>query len=238
MSKRHDDFVFRYAGIASVVMTLTPLLFAAQDAGHRLNGTAVMSGAPKGFVVDGDSITDGYGVSPTYPDNLAAMTGTSVINLGVSGRTLTEMTETFDSRGVADFHDARTNGTLVILGGINDILHDAKTTPETLRHLLREYCRKARVAGFRVIVVTLLPVRGLPPQREAIRIAHNDWIRTNWPTFADALADAELAPELSVPSDRQFYSDGLHLTAGGLRVLAGVIKNASFPSDPSECIIC
>ena len=188
--------------------------------------------APKGFVLDGDSITDGYGVTPAYPDHLATMTGLQAVNLGVSGRTLAQMADTFGSRGVAELFDEGQRDTLVLLGGINDMLHDPATTPETLQRQLLDYAAKSREAGFRLVVVTLLPVDGLPPQLEFIRASHNRWIGANWPTFADALADAASEPSLSDPSDSRHYSDGLHLTAEGLRVLATVVQNAAwFPAD-------
>lgn len=225
--------LLRGAAIASLLATSAPHPATADtDRPPRIAGThqtaltPPTAFTPSGFVLDGDSITNGYGATPTYPDHLAAITGKNTVNLGVSGRTLADMAATFESRGVADLHDKALTDTLVILGGINDILHDAATTPATLQRLLLAYCHKARAAGFRVIVVTLLPVDGLPPQREAIRTAHNAWIRETWPTFADALADAALAPPLSAPADRRYYSDGLHLTPKGLRALADVIQNA------------
>lgn len=222
---RDTRFSFR------LFMVLLPVAFSDQPAQaevaaarHEAQQTSVV---PKAFVLDGDSITDGYGVTPTYPDHIAEITGSQVINLGVSGRTLAQMAASFDSRGVAALSDDRHRNTLVLLGGINDILHDTATTPETLRRQLLDYARKSQSAGFRLIIVTLLPVEGLTQHREAIRAAHNQWIQTNWHTFADALADAASEPALSDPSDRRHYSDGLHLTAEGLRVLADVVLKAA-----------
>lgn len=226
-------YLIRRAACASLFLAFAPYPASADTAAALSlpQGAALVSVVPKGFVLDGDSITDGYGVTPTYPDHLAALSGAGVVNLGVSGRTLAEMAGRFDSRGVADLYDAGQHDTLVILGGINDILHDTDTKPETLQRLLLDYSRKARTAGFRVVVVTLLPVDNLPPAQEATRAAHNVWIRANWPDFADWLADAALEPRLSVPSDSRYYFDGLHLTADGLRVLAEVIHKATLPPE-------
>lgn len=196
-------------------------------AGAAIGESLPLQTPPAGFVLDGDSITDGYGVTPTYPDILAATTGLTATNLGKSGRTLREMNETFRSRNVARLHHASYRDTLVILGGINDILNEDGTTAQSLRDNLEAYCAQARAAGFRVVVVTMPGVAGLPAEKETVRAAHNEWLRGNWRSVADALADAAMVPELSAPTDKRYFTDGLHLTPAGMRILAATVQRAA-----------
>lgn len=227
--------------LTTAIAFLRPLLLACATlsaAGTAVGDRFRLQTPPAGFVLDGDSLTDGYGVTPTYPALLAASTGLGATNLGESGRTLREMNEKFASRNVARFHDATYRDTLVILGGINDILNEESTTTQSLRESLEAYCSQARAAGFRVVVVTLPGVAGLPAGREAIRAAHNDWLRGNWRSIADALADAAMVPELSVPTDARYFSDGLHLTPAGMGLLAETVQRAAgAPSRPSQVIV-
>jgi lysophospholipase L1-like esterase len=226
--------------LTSAVAAFCPFLlaFATLSAAGPAIGDPVQQITPSGFVLDGDSITDGYGVTPTYPTLLAAATGLGATNLGQSGRTLREMNETFDTRNVAQFHHATYRDTLVILGGINDIMNDEGTTTQSLQESLEAYCAQARAAGFRVIVVTLPGVAGLSAAKEAIRVGHNDWLRNNWRSLADALADAAMVPELSVPTDSRYFSDGLHLSPAGMEVLAETVQRAAgAPARPSQAIV-
>jgi lysophospholipase L1-like esterase len=207
-------------------------------AGPALGNPLDLQTPPAGFVLDGDSITDGYGLTPTYPTRLAAATGLGATNLGQSGRALREMNDTFDSRNVARFYHATYRDTLVILGGINDIMNEEGTTAQSLRNSLEAYCAQARAAGFRVTVVTLPGVAGLSAAKEAIRVGHNDWLRNDWRSVADALADAASVPELSVPTDARYFSDGLRLTPAGMHVLAQTVQHAvGAPTRPSQAIV-
>lgn len=211
-----------------------PVLNKAYLGGQQLRvylgSTLLMGLAPtttNGYVLDGDSITNGYGVTPTYPTQLATNTGLTTQNLGVSGRALQEMRNTFGSRGVGALFNATNRNTLVILGGINDIMNTAGMTAATLQTLITEYCAFARAAGFRVFVGTIGPVSGLEAAKETMRTTHNAWLRANFAGISNGLVDFAQLSELTNPANATYYTDGLHLTAAGYGVMAEAVRVAT-----------
>lgn len=90
---------------------------------------------------------------------------------------------------------------------------------------LRTYCLARRAAGFRVVVLSVLPCSE-PATFEAARLAYNALLRDAWPEFADGFADIAADPRIGDAGDnldQQFYSsDGLHPSSAGYAVMAGV----------------
>ena len=90
---------------------------------------------------------------------------------------------------------------------------------------LRTYCSERRAAGFRVVVLTVLPASD-PVTFEATRLAYDAMLRSAWQGFADGLADIAADHRIGDTGDnldRQFYQpDALHLTNAGNEVMASV----------------
>jgi hypothetical protein len=90
---------------------------------------------------------------------------------------------------------------------------------------LQEYCRARRAAGFRVLVVTLLPSHRTETF-EVLRLAYNAMVRDGWPGFADGLVDIAADPRIGDDGDEydeQFYlTDQLHPNNAGNAVMAAV----------------
>ncbi|MFN4061571.1 MAG: SGNH/GDSL hydrolase family protein [Paracoccus hibiscisoli] len=183
--------------------------------------------ATLGYVLDGDSLTEGYGVAPSYPTQLGTITGLPFTNLGVSGRTLATMDSTFASRGIAAQFNAAGRNTLVILGGINDIMNTAGITLAALQASMTSYLGKARAAGFKVLVGLLPPVAGFTTARETLRSGFNDWIRANAATLADGVVDLPAMADLGDPANLYFYLDGLHPTKRGHARIAEAVRVAT-----------
>lgn len=156
------------------------------------------------IVAIGDSITDGLRSSLNrnrrWPDAFArrlqrAGDGSiSVLNLGISGNRLLS-----DSRCYGEALDRRFDrdalghagvGAVIVMIGINDINFasmppragldcDFPHSPVTARELTDGYRRlieRAHRSGMRIYGATLTPA-SLPPMREAVRVAVNNWIR-------------------------------------------------------------
>jgi len=154
----------------------------------------------------GDSITDGLRSSLNrnrrWPDALAhrlADAGhprVAVLNLGVSGNRLLNDSacygEALERRFDRDALGHAGVGAVVLLIGINDINFAAMPPREGLdcdfphatisAHDLTEGYRRlierAHRAGVRIFGATLTPA-SLPPAREAVRVAVNDWIHSS-----------------------------------------------------------
>jgi len=171
-----------------------------------LTNIAVDTPSSQAIVAIGDSITDGMRSTPNanrrWPDALArrlaheGVRNVAIVNAGISGNRLLSGSRCYGDAMVSRFdHDAlRQPGvrSVILLIGINDINFPAMPprvgldcddphTAVTVDSLLRGYRRliaQAHQRGVRIYGATLMPA-SLPPEREAIRTAVNDAIRTS-----------------------------------------------------------
>ena len=172
---------------------------------------------PAVVVWDGGSIISGHGADPgfEFPTQTLAVlphvcrsyvssTGGAVI-----ADMLADAPVEVDARYRAD---ADLDLCVVLAGGGD--FRKGLTAAEVYQSL-RTYCLGRRAAGFRVVVLSVLPYSG-PVTFEATRLAYNALLRDTWHEFADGLAD--IASDVRIGDagdnlDRQFYgSDGRHLT--------------------------
>jgi lysophospholipase L1-like esterase len=186
----------------------------------------------------GDSITDGMRSSLNenrrWPDAFSrrlARAGdgsTAVVNLGISGNRLLNDSPCYGDALVKRFgRDVLEHPgvkTAILLIGINDINFsstparagldcDFPHTSVTAADLIAGYERvlaEAHRHGVRIFGATLTPA-ALPPQRESIRLAVNQWVRTS--KALDGVADFDAA--LRDPSHRDLlqrnYDSGDHI---------------------------
>lgn len=202
--------------------------------------TALAVDAPQGATVAaiGDSITDGMrstlNANRRWPDALARRlrdeghTNVAVIDLGISGNRLLSDSpcygDALERRFARDVVAHPGVRTAILLIGINDINFqamppragldcDAPHTAVTAEDLIAGYRRviaEAHAHGIRLLGATLTPA-SLPPQREAIRLAANRWIRTGG--AFDGVVDFDAA--LRDPADpsrlRRGYDSGDHI---------------------------
>lgn len=161
----------------------------------------------------------------TYPDDLAEIfvaqgNPRAVLNLGINGNCVTLDSEWLGDSALSRFRrdvlDQPGVGTVVILQGINDIWLRGVTTAlgpapagfsgTELIEGYRTLIAQAHAAGLRVIGATIPPVGGSSfdsgdrarfLERDNVRLAVNDWIRTSGEY--DAVAD--LAAVLADPAD-------------------------------------
>jgi lysophospholipase L1-like esterase len=109
---------------------------------------------PDVWVAMGDSITEGSPeAAPSYPERLAAMTGKEVVNLGDGGGHAYE-----GAARILGVLESRGPGRVLILYGINDILHhrDLDDILEDLRFMVQA----AKANRSQVSVATMLPIPG------------------------------------------------------------------------------
>ena len=182
---------------------------------------------PAVVVWDGGSIIAGHGADPgfDFPTQTLAVLP-HVCQSYVSSRggariidMLAEAPVEVDARYQAD---ADLDLCVVLAGGGD--FRAGRTAAEVYQSL-RTYCLARRAAGFRVVVLSVLPC-GDPVTFEASRLAYNALLRGTWPEFADGLADIASDPRIGDAGDeldQQFYRpDGLHPNDAGYAVMAGV----------------
>ncbi len=169
-----------------------------------VSGVEVATPNTQALVAFGDSITDGYGITPdqgrTWPDVLsqrlsAARIPLSVVNAGISGnRLLNHGTwARFGSGALARFDRdvlAQPNvAAVALLIGINDLGHaggpdSAGYAPlDDLKMGLSQIATRAQAHGIRTYAGTLTPFKGTvfkdyySDEKETRRVALNGWLR-------------------------------------------------------------
>lgn len=223
---------------------LSPLpLLSAFDI--RISGCPE-EGAPGAILAFGDSITTG-GWPARLSENSGAAAGDRsrvVVNGGISGNRLLRpgagaAGSWFGDAGVARLREMLTAisglGELIVLIGVNDILHPGVVAPATeevraadLIAGYRELVSIARSSGVATRLCTVLPfgeAEGASDAREQVRRKVNDWIRetSGFIDTAAALADPRDSSRLRADLDS---GDRLHPNEAGQRELAEAVRRA------------
>ncbi|AKC72007.1 GDSL family lipase [Pandoraea oxalativorans] len=219
-----------------------------------LAGLSVVPDAPSHAVVAiGDSITDGMrstlNANRRWPDALArrleaaGRRDIAVLNLGISGNRLLHDSACYGERLVTRFRrDALEQPgvtTVVVQIGINDINfgympphggldcdvpHVIVSAPEMIAGyqslIAAAHARNVRILG------TTIPPGKLPPEREAVREAVNQWVRTSGAfdgviDFDAALRDPS-QPTRMLP--RLDSGDGTHPSDAGYAAMADAVS--------------
>lgn len=222
----------------------------------RLFLSSLQVDAPQGtrtVIAFGDSITDGNGSTPDinrrWPDYLAqrlAPHGIAVVNAGISGaRVLGDrMGVKALDRFEQDVLSHPGEKTIILLMGINDIgwpgspfaPHDKSLKADELISGYRQLIAAAHTHKVRMIGATLPPfegaLRGTPfeghfsLEKEKLRIAVNDWIRSSGEfdhvVDFDALLRDPVRPSRILPA----FDSGDHLHPGdaGYKAMGDAIK--------------
>jgi len=206
------------------------------------------------LVTIGDSITDGYGVTPDtnsrWPDFLSARlikegVQMGVVNTGIGGgrMLLDGLGPNMASRFERDVLGRNGVTHALVLIGVNDMggLHrSGQDTPEARAQMLgdlklahRQLVERAHARGVCVIGGTVLPYSGSDYYKPAAgneedRKALNQWIRTSG--VFDAVADFDVAlrdPAAPERIRKDVDNDGLHPSIAGYRELANAVPLAA-----------
>ena len=211
-----------------------------------LSGVEVTNAQVTGTIVTiGNSITDGFAATVDsnrrWPDVLARRLLTSpsepmkaVVNAGISGnRVLTfgagpSLVSRFD-RDVL-MQPGVTH--VIILEGINDISRSAvdTVTADDIIFGLRQVMERAHDRGLVVYAATLTPFSGAPGEREAMRQAVNQWIRTGGASDGVIDFDAVTRDPDQPNRLRPVYDSGdhLHPSDAGYKAMGESIDLAMF----------
>jgi lysophospholipase L1-like esterase len=183
-----------------------------------------VAGGEKRVVFFGDSITDGWGRSPTTG---AFFPGKPYVNRGISGQTTPQMLIRFQ-QDVVHLHPAA----VVILAGTNDIA--GNTGPSTEQMIEDNFTSMAEIAkqnGIKVVLASITPAYAYPWKPEVQPVerirALNQWLQDFCSShgfvyldYFSSMADATgaMLPGLS--------SDGVHPTAKGYAVMTPLAESA------------
>jgi lysophospholipase L1-like esterase len=211
-----------------------------------LDGLDVRTKAGGAVAFLGDSITDGFkstlDANHRWPDYLADRMLAQprprqfgIANAGISGNRLL-LDYTGSGQGVNALarleRDVLTQTgvrTVFVYEGINDIQNSpTQYDPEQFVQAYRQIIQRAHDGNLRVIGSTLTPFEGWPnwtPEREAVRTAVNEWIRTA--DEFDAVVDFDKVLRDPTWPQRMLatYDSGDHLHPGdvGYQVMADAV---------------
>jgi len=238
---------------------------ATRVEGRLFLSAVLVDALPSGrtVVALGDSITDGNGSTPDadrrWPDFLArrlAPHGIAVANAGISGARLLKdgMGDSALARFGQDVLGEPGVSDVIVLLGINDIGWPGSPfapaeTMVTLNELTAGFRQLAAIAHARTVRITVgtLPpfegaLEGTPfaghynPQKEALRLRLNDWIRSAGIFDAVVDFDAVLRDPARPQRMRAEFDSGDHLHPGdtGYRKMADAIDiDAIVARDPN-----
>lgn len=216
------------SGTASVGITASAALVeTGSDMAAGTGTVAATTLTTLGYVLDGDSLTNPSSGSSSYSPMLATNTGLPVTNKAAAGKTLSDRNATFDSRGLAALYSANGTNTLVLLAGINDI---QATTPPTLASMqadMTAYIGKAKAAGFRVLVGTVMPSMSATGARDTLRLDFNTWLRAEAGTLGAEVIDFANVAGLTDPINDYYFTDGLHPAPRGHARMAEAVRVAT-----------
>ncbi len=183
------------------------------------------------LLFEGDSQTGLRSGGWDYPTQLIRSMGyipcnAYVNNLGVGGSTVAAMAGRASSADAR--HDAhKANHVFVVWIGTNDLY--AGASGASTYSAIVEYGQARRAAGWKVVVLTVLPTSkiGMARSYETERGALNRRITSTWATFADRLVDVAADSRLSDSANLVYFdADKLHLVENGYAVVASLVSPA------------
>jgi lysophospholipase L1-like esterase len=150
-------------------------------------------------------------------------------NFGLSGQTTIEMLADGEAQ-INPLYDAALGKNVVVFWEVTNDLKPGATRADAQARMV-SYCQARQAAGFKVVVGTILPRTqvGLPETFEDDRIAINTYIRANYASFADVVADVASDARIGDfgdSDDTTYFSDGVHMTTAGYNIVGGIVATA------------
>jgi len=195
----------------------------ALQIGQNLAGTYNLP-LPFQVVAGGDSRFTGFASHPPCPTKVIVDFNPAhysfVYNTAVVGYTTGNILSNL-STAVLPAKQTSVKNIYILMAGVNDI--GALTGTQIYNNLVA-ICTQVRAWGFLAVICT--DIYSTDATRNLTVDVYNGLIRSNWATFADAMADtnATLTPTMMANT---FYSpDGLHQNINGSILMAPLIETA------------
>lgn len=176
-------------------------------------------------IFDGDSLTRGFGAAAgsDYPAQAMPSIGATTWdrwNLGIGGQTMDTINTNAAANVDTKYSATYTKSVVVLWAGVNDLL--AGTAAADVYADISAYVSGRQTAGYKVIVLTVTKASTLTAPQETARQALNVLILNN-AAGADAVVDVAAHANLQNTGDATYFFDGVHLTAAGYAIPAGMV---------------
>lgn len=206
-------------------------LMALWAGGAGAEGTISYNPNERQIIFDGNSLTWGVLRDPAsaFPAQTMALLGKQYTwtwrNFGLASQQTTTMVGVAATRVDPLYRKHVSHNILVAWEITNDL--NAGVAAATALTNFTTYCAARRAAGWKVIVLTVLPRTSASGTFEADRQTINTSIRANWATYADALADVAADSRIGDSGDQNdttyYLADAVHTAAAGDAVVAGIV---------------
>jgi hypothetical protein len=192
------------------------------------------------IITDGNSITSGTNQVTPWPTRLKArvpfnVAGCSLSNFAVSGQNIASMEG--DAAAQIDTLFDINDASVVIALELGNQIVATGSSARVAADLMKAYCRRRLMAGFRVILCTAFDRKqdvggGVGTGAVSIIQAANAFLLAEWNECATDVIDTRLVPELRDSSNLTYFDavqvhpNDLALT-GFIDLVAGVLINAN-----------
>lgn len=187
----------------------------------------------KMVIFDGNSLTTSYNATAgnTYPERALALLGSTYAGRNVALGGANTAVQAAKARYNIDSHYSTVRAANIAV--LWEITNDLKTNLNAADAITRyvAWCQGRRALGFKVVALTVLPrkLSDVYAAFEADRQTCNAYLRANWASFADALADVAADTRIGDAGDElnpMYYSDGVHLNNAGYAIIADYVVPA------------
>lgn len=222
----------------------TPERLAAEDSLSAYYGITMDRSQKGNLMIDGNSLFDDFwrkegriNILPALIED-ALPEPANVTNRGVAGLTTEQMLARAARHVTPNYDPQAAYNILIVWEILNSI--DNEVAEQDIKDHIQQYCNDRRAEGWTVIVKPALVVSNL--LFDATKLAKvesiRNWLRVNWPSFADAFSDPSTDPVIGVQSNAQSTTwryDGVHFNDAG-NVLAAPYDIAQINQEISMSI--
>jgi lysophospholipase L1-like esterase len=219
-----------YQNVHTIIVSSSALTKREIEIAHGL----ISSVKSNQVFCDGNSLTAGQGATSTNLNYVGRMQsnlggGWLVVNCGVGAQTTTAMIN--DASGEIDSRMSfLSDKKIVCAWEIGNELYYGVNRDTAYNNFLA-YCNARRAVGWKVVVGTITPrtIAAVPANFETDRLYVNNLLRTNYLSFADALADVgsdATIGQTGQSDNTTYYTDKVHFTDAGYALVEPYFRNA------------
>lgn len=181
----------------------------------------------RNVVFEGDSITYGMYATTPYPDLAdTVLNFDQMANVATIGDRVDEMLDQAATQVDPLYNASYDRNIAVFMGGRNDL--SAIRAAADIYADIVSWCQGRQAAGFRIVILTILPRVSESDESNTSRLWINAQIRANWSTFADGLCDVAMDATIGLQATAEYYPYNPHPSDSGYAIIADWVVAAIY----------